>query len=227
MICKNCGSQLPDNSKHCPNCGNPVEVEQASVTNTSSSKIRYLKEDEKKKLKYFVWGTYACAFVGLIAFFKNGGFSLSFIWWIALALLLGVAYIAKVGKQAKDNDDLYAAKTLFGINAVIVVLMVVFASPSSTEEYVSSNDSSSASIQAENDIPDWIPGTWTCSTPYGRCNVVFMSGGSYIDNTDNKSGTYSYDSSSNRISTSTGSSYEVDISGKRIGIGGGYWMHKL
>lgn len=176
MICKNCGTQLPDNSKHCPNCGNPVEVEQASVADTSSSKIRHLKEDEKKKLKYFVWGTYACAFVGLIAFFKNGGFSLSFIWWIALALLLGVAYIAKVGKQAKDNDDLYAAKTLFGINAVIVVLMMVFMSPSCSDKRlrpilgtweVEIGDGSSIEVEINSDGTAKVRSNWGADSGLG------------------------------------------------------------
>lgn len=35
MFCKNCGNELPDNSKFCPNCGtNVIEGEQTSVNNT-------------------------------------------------------------------------------------------------------------------------------------------------------------------------------------------------
>lgn len=133
MICKKCGSQLPEETKVCPNCGSTLEVEQAPTEVTSNTNDTELSADEMKKKKYFIWGIYFFALMGLLRFFNNGGFSASFLWWIALAALLFIAFLAFGATDGKAKSDLSASKVMLGASVALYFLIYVFVSPNSSE----------------------------------------------------------------------------------------------
>lgn len=133
MICKNCGTQLPEETKVCPNCGSTLEVEQAPTEVTSNTNDTELSADEMKKKKYFIWGIYFFALMGLLRFFNNGGFSASFLWWIALAALLFIAFLAFGATDGKAKSDLSASKVMLGASVALYFLIYVFVSPNSSE----------------------------------------------------------------------------------------------
>lgn len=64
MFCQKCGSKLENNSKFCPNCGNPTNI---NTYNTTSNKnnVEYNKKDGKL-VTYLCLLAYAIPFFGLI-----------------------------------------------------------------------------------------------------------------------------------------------------------------
>lgn len=194
MICKNCGTQLPEETKVCPNCGSTLEVEQAPTEVTSNTNDTELSAGEMKKKKYFIWGIYFFALMGLLRFFNNGGFSASFLWWIALAALLFIAFLAFGATDGKAKSDLSASKVMLGASVALYFLIYVFVSPNSSE------GSGSPSEVANNEHPSWAQGEWGGSTSIGY--VTYKTDGEnyemeYPGYKD--SGTWRYDEGQNVI----------------------------
>lgn len=64
MFCQKCGSKLENNSKFCPNCGNPTNI---NTYNTTSNKnnVEYNKKDGKL-VTYLCLLAYAIPILGII-----------------------------------------------------------------------------------------------------------------------------------------------------------------
>lgn len=171
---------------------------------------------------YYKWLIIGLAGLGLLVFFGNGGLSLSFWWWIVailLAFLGGMAWDGDINTKDTANAGLFIAGLL--------CLFLSMCSGEGSNNSASSSESSQTTIKKEDKCPDWVYGFWKVNTPYGMCSAAFFEGGGYTDNIDKGSGTFYYDASEKMIHTSTGSRYEVDPVNHRIGIGEGYWMHRI
>ena len=188
--------------------------------------ITTVQEGDMPAPNYYRWVIVGVSFFGLLIFFGNGGFALSFWWWIvafATAFMGWAAY-----EKSFDTKD--SAKGGLMI-CVALCLLLVMCTGGGSNEYGSDNNSAetrgTSSSKKEDKCPDWVYGFWKVNTPYGMSSAAFFEGGGYTDNLDKGSGTFYYIESERMIHTSTGSRYEVDLSNHRIGIGEGYWMHKI
>lgn len=224
--------QETTNENLAANPENQPQLNNTSATESAEDDSRPLSDGEKTKMKWISWFGYFICVLCVLKFFSEGGFSLSIWWWIVCV------FVILCGYAIKDANRSSMKKNLDSVLGVVMLLLLSGAlmhgcmgddsSSSSPSSSSSSSETSSVSSPAshEDEIPSWIYGVWTCNTPYGTINAVFTEKNGYIDNTDNKSGTFTYDSSSQRISTSTGTFYIVDVNNRRLDAGGGTYMHK-
>lgn len=192
------------------------KTEKTEVTTT-------VQEGDMPAPNYYRWVIVGVSFFGLLIFFGNGGFALSFWWWIVAFTTAFMGWAA----YEKSFDTKDSAKGGLMICGALCLLMAMCTGGVSDDNDSSTETRGISSSKKEDKCPDWVYGFWKVNTPYGMSSAAFFEGGGYTDNLDKGSGTFYYNESERMIHTSTGSRYEVDLSNHRIGIGEGYWMTKI
>lgn len=116
--------------------------------------------------------------------------------------------------------------------AVFIIISIATSKTNSNKQEAYYENTPSSTTSSYNDVPDWVFGTWSCTTEYGTETIKIDRNGEISDLSYGSYKTASYRYEDGYIKAKFPgeggivTTFRVDLSGHRIEYGEGIYMHK-
>lgn len=137
--CEECGKEISDKAKSCPNCGFPIEEKKEEITEMPKERKGRREKNKKEKKHIFAWIMCISTFCTAI---ENSSHFGAFILTILAGIIICPKFI-KYAKEKKNNEIKPIIQVLVWFSFMFLAfILVAIAEPTDTNKEINNNENS-------------------------------------------------------------------------------------